>query len=30
MRGRVFVDLRNVYEPDTMRVAGFYYTGVGR
>jgi len=30
MRGRVFVDLRNVYEPATMRAAGFYYTGVGR
>ncbi|HAZ60593.1 MAG TPA: UDP-glucose 6-dehydrogenase, partial [Gammaproteobacteria bacterium] len=26
MRGRVFVDLRNVYEPATMRAAGFYYT----
>ena len=30
MRGRVFVDLRNVYEPDTMRSLGFRYCGVGR
>ena len=30
MRGRVFVDLRNVYEPDTMRSLGFRYWGVGR
>jgi len=30
MRGRVFIDLRNVYEPASMRAAGFYYTGVGR
>jgi UDPglucose 6-dehydrogenase len=26
----VFVDLRNVYDPETMRAAGFRYTGVGR
>ncbi|MDO5673966.1 MAG: UDP-glucose/GDP-mannose dehydrogenase family protein [bacterium] len=26
----VFVDLRNVYEPDMMRRFGFTYTGVGR
>ena len=30
MAGRVFVDLRNVYEPETMRAAGFDYVGVGR
>ena len=30
MRGRVFVDLRNVYEPDPMRSLGFEYTCVGR
>ena len=30
MRGRAFVDLRNVYEPDAMRSLGFRYRGVGR
>ena len=30
MRGSVFVDLRNVYEPVEMRRAGFEYVGVGR
>ncbi len=30
MRGKVFVDLRNVYEPTTMAQVGFEYTGVGR
>ena len=30
MSGRVFVDLRNVYEPKDMAAAGFEYTGVGR
>ena len=30
MRGNVFVDLRNVYEPGSMRSAGFEYTCVGR
>jgi UDPglucose 6-dehydrogenase len=30
MRGRVFVDLRNVYEPATMRARGFDYHCVGR
>jgi UDPglucose 6-dehydrogenase len=30
MRGRVFVDLRNVYEPEQMRARGFEYVGVGR
>ncbi len=30
MRGKVFVDLRNVYEPRRMRETGFDYTCVGR
>ena len=30
MRGRVFVDLRNVYEPEAMHALGFRYFGVGR
>ncbi|MEM6484587.1 MAG: UDP-glucose/GDP-mannose dehydrogenase family protein [Pseudomonadota bacterium] len=30
MRGKVFVDLRNVYERDLMESAGFEYFGVGR
>jgi UDPglucose 6-dehydrogenase len=30
MRGKVFVDLRNVYEPDEMKNAGFDYHCVGR
>ena len=30
MNGDVFVDLRNVYEPQVMRRAGFDYVGVGR
>lgn len=30
MRGRVFADLRNVYEPKQMREAGFDYVCVGR
>lgn len=30
MREPVFVDLRNVYDPDKMRTFGFRYTGVGR
>ena len=30
MRGNVFVDLRNVYEPSDMREVGFDYTCVGR
>ncbi|QFU75244.1 UDP-glucose/GDP-mannose dehydrogenase family protein [Halioglobus maricola] len=30
MRGDVFVDLRNVYEPETMRALGFKYSCVGR
>jgi UDPglucose 6-dehydrogenase len=30
MRGRVFCDLRNVYDPATLRDAGFEYVCVGR
>jgi UDPglucose 6-dehydrogenase len=30
MRGRILVDLRNVYDPVAMRDAGFEYHGVGR
>jgi UDPglucose 6-dehydrogenase len=30
MAGDVFVDLRNVYEPDSMRELGFQYSCVGR
>lgn len=30
MRGRVVVDLRNVYEPEPLRAAGFTYVGIGR
>jgi UDPglucose 6-dehydrogenase len=30
LRAPVVVDLRNVYEPETMRGLGFAYTGVGR
>ncbi len=30
MNDPVFVDLRNVYEPDRMRQLGFRYTGIGR
>ena len=30
MRGRVFIDLRNVYEPGEMRANGFEYVCVGR
>lgn len=30
MRAAVFVDLRNVYEPDDMKELGFTYFGVGR
>ena len=30
MNGNVFIDLRNVYEPDSMREAGFDYYCVGR
>jgi len=30
MKGRVFVDLRNIYNPDEMSAAGFVYTCIGR
>jgi len=30
MKSRTLIDLRNVYEPDAMRDAGWTYTGVGR
>jgi UDPglucose 6-dehydrogenase len=30
MRGKVLVDLRNVYDPIEMRQAGFHYHCVGR
>jgi UDPglucose 6-dehydrogenase len=30
MRGRVVVDLRNVFDPLAMRQAGFAYHGIGR
>jgi len=30
MRGRVLIDLRNVYDPAAMRAAGFTYHGIGR
>lgn len=30
MREKIFIDLRNVYEPERMREKGFQYVGVGR
>jgi UDPglucose 6-dehydrogenase len=30
MRARVFVDGRNMLDPETMRAAGFTYEGIGR
>ncbi|WP_298215253.1 UDP-glucose/GDP-mannose dehydrogenase family protein [Acidocella sp.] len=30
MRGNVVVDLRNVFDPEALRAAGFVYAGVGR
>ena len=30
MAGKVLLDLRNVYEPEAMREAGFAYSSVGR
>jgi UDPglucose 6-dehydrogenase len=30
MRGKVMVDLRNVYDPVAMREVGFDYHGIGR
>ena len=30
MKQPIFIDLRNVYEPEAMRELGFKYMGVGR
>ncbi|MDO8529604.1 MAG: UDP-glucose/GDP-mannose dehydrogenase family protein [bacterium] len=30
MKGNIFIDLRNVYDPETLREKGFEYFGVGR
>ena len=30
MKQKIFIDLRNVYQPDLLRQKGFSYTGVGR
>ncbi|MFI5338126.1 MAG: UDP-glucose 6-dehydrogenase, partial [Opitutales bacterium] len=30
MRGKVLVDLRNIYEPAAMTQAGFAYQAIGR
>ena len=30
MKGNIFVDLRNVYDPEVVRKEGFEYIGVGR
>ncbi|VAX13845.1 UDP-glucose 6-dehydrogenase, partial [hydrothermal vent metagenome] len=30
MKGNAFIDLRNVYEPETMKEAGFEYVCIGR
>ncbi len=30
MRGKIVVDLRNVFDPDAMRAAGLIYQGIGR
>lgn len=30
LREPVFIDLRNVYEPDKLKALGFHYSGVGR
>jgi UDPglucose 6-dehydrogenase len=30
MRQPIFIDGRNLYEPDTMNKCGFIYRGVGR
>ncbi len=30
MRGRLVMDLRNIYEPERMREAGFVYHGIAR
>jgi UDPglucose 6-dehydrogenase len=30
MRGKIVVDLRNVFDPVAMKAAGFAYSGIGR
>ena len=30
MRGNVIVDLRNIFDPDAIRMQGFYYDSIGR
>ena len=30
LRTPVLIDLRNIYDPEEMAAAGFYYTSVGR
>jgi UDPglucose 6-dehydrogenase len=30
MKGKIFVDLRNVYDPETIKKEGFEYFGIGR
>jgi UDPglucose 6-dehydrogenase len=30
LREPILVDLRNIYDPEPMRKAGFHYVGVGR
>ena len=30
MKGRVVLDLRNVWDPEAMRAAGFDYRSIGR
>lgn len=30
MKTPIFIDLRNVYDPDSLKNAGFSYVGVGR
>jgi UDPglucose 6-dehydrogenase len=30
MRGKVIVDLRNIFDPEAMRTAGFDYSSIGR
>jgi UDPglucose 6-dehydrogenase len=30
LKNPVFIDLRNVYDPDHMKQLGFHYCGVGR
>ncbi|MEJ2137400.1 MAG: hypothetical protein P8X86_19405 [Desulfofustis sp.] len=30
MKQKIFIDLRNVYQPELIKKKGFVYTGVGR